>query len=221
MLNTEIGPRARKERKCRPMADITWELLEGQVARCRLCGLCRGITHKVPGQGDRTSPLMLIGEGPGQTEDEQGLAFVGAAGQLLTRMLASVEIDREKVYICNIVKCRPPYNRVPTEEEARACMLHLRMQTALLRPKVILLLGATAARYTLNPNIRITRERGIWTERKGVWMMPTYHPSALLRDESKKRDAWEDLKSLRQKLTELSLFESVRLQPPAGPSGGK
>ena len=203
------------------MAEITWELLEDQVARCRLCGLCRGITHKVPGQGDRSSPLMLIGEGPGQTEDEQGLAFVGAAGQLLTRMLASVEIDREKVYICNIVKCRPPYNRVPTEEEARACMLHLRMQTALLRPKVILLLGATAARYTLNPNIRITRERGIWTERKGVWMMPTYHPSALLRDESKKRDAWEDLKSLRQKLTELSLFESVRLQPPAGSSGGK
>ena len=203
------------------MAEITWELLEDQVARCRLCGLCRGITHKVPGQGDRSSPLMLIGEGPGQTEDEQGLAFVGAAGQLLTRMLASVEIDREKVYICNIVKCRPPYNRVPTEEEARACMLHLRMQTALLRPKVILLLGATAARYTLNPNIRITRERGVWTERKGVWMMPTYHPSALLRDESKKRDAWEDLKSLRQKLTELSLFESVRLQPPAGPSGGK
>ena len=203
------------------MAEITWELLEDQVARCRLCGLCRGITHKVPGQGDRSSPLMLIGEGPGQTEDEQGLAFVGAAGQLLTRMLASVEIDREKVYICNIVKCRPPYNRVPTEEEARACMLHLRMQTALLRPKVILLLGATAARYTLNPNIRITRERGIWTERKGVWMMPTYHPSALLRDESKKRDAWEDLKSLRQKLTELSLFDSVRLQPPAGPSGGK
>ena len=203
------------------MAEITWELLEDQVARCRLCGLCRGITHKVPGQGNRSSPLMLIGEGPGQTEDEQGLAFVGAAGQLLTRMLASVEIDREKVYICNIVKCRPPYNRVPTEEEARACMLHLRMQTALLRPKVILLLGATAARYTLNPNIRITRERGIWTERKGVWMMPTYHPSALLRDESKKRDAWEDLKSLRQKLTELSLFESVRLQPPAGPSGGK
>ena len=203
------------------MAEITWELLEDQVARCQLCGLCRGITHKVPGQGDRSSPLMLIGEGPGQTEDEQGLAFVGAAGQLLTRMLASVEIDREKVYICNIVKCRPPFNRVPTEEEARACMLHLRMQTALLRPKVILLLGATAARYTLNPNIRITRERGIWTERKGVWMMPTYHPSALLRDESKKRDAWEDLKSLRQKLTELSLFESVRLQPPAGPSGGK
>ena len=203
------------------MAEITWDLLEDQVARCSLCGLCRGITHKVPGQGDRSSPLMLIGEGPGQTEDEQGLAFVGAAGQLLTRMLASVEIDREKVYICNIVKCRPPYNRVPTEEEARACMLHLRMQTALLRPKVILLLGATAARYTLNPNIRITRERGIWTERKGVWMMPTYHPSALLRDESKKRDAWEDLKSLRQKLTELSLFESVRLQPPAGPSGGK
>ena len=194
------------------MADISWELLESQVERCGLCGLYRGITHKVPGQGSRVSPLMLIGEGPGQTEDEQGLAFVGAAGQLLTRMLASVNIDREKVYIANIVKCRPPHNRVPTEEEARACLLHLRMQTALLRPRVIVLLGATAARYTLNPDIRITRERGLWTQRKGVWMMPTYHPSALLRDETKKRDAWTDMKSLRDKLTELDLFDLVRLE---------
>ena len=192
------------------MAEISWELFEDQVARCGLCGLCRGITHKVPGQGNRTSPLMLIGEGPGQAEDEQGLAFVGAAGQLLTRMLASIQIDREKVYICNIVKCRPPYNRIPTEEEARACMLHLRIQTALIRPKVIVLLGSTAAKYTLDPDIRITRARGQWTERKGVWMLPTYHPSALLRDETKKRDAWEDMKALKRKLEELGLYEQVR-----------
>ena len=191
------------------MADITWELFEEQVEACRLCPLCRNIQHKVPGQGDRNSPLMLIGEGPGQTEDEEGLAFVGAAGQLLTRMLAAVQLPRERVYICNVVKCRPPYNRVPTDEEAAACRIHLRMQTWLVRPKVIVLLGATAAKNLLDPGIRITRDRGQWTLRKGVWMMPTYHPSALLRDESKKRDAWTDMQSLRDKLRELELYSDI------------
>ena len=188
------------------MADITWELFDKQVAACSRCDLCRGIRHKVPGQGDREAPLMLIGEGPGQTEDEQGLAFVGAAGQLLTRMLAAIGLPREKVYICNVVKCRPPGNRAPTPEEMEACMLHLRMQTYLIRPKVILLLGATAARATLGPDVRITRIRGQWFERKGVWILPTYHPSALLRDESKKPQAWEDMKRLRAKLEELQLY---------------
>ena len=191
------------------MADITWELFEKQVAECRLCGLCRGIQHKVPGQGDRKSPLMLIGEGPGRDEDEQGLAFVGAAGQLLTRMLAAIQLPRERVYICNIVKCRPPYNRIPTAEEAEACRIHLRMQTWLVRPKVIVLLGATAAKNVLDPDIRITRDRGKWTERKGVWMLPTYHPSALLRDETKKPEAWEDMKSLKRKLIELGLYQDL------------
>ena len=191
------------------MADITWELFEEQVEACRLCPLCRNIHHKVPGQGDRNSPLMLIGEGPGQTEDEEGLAFVGAAGQLLTRMLAAIQLPRERVYICNVVKCRPPHNRVPTDEEAAACRIHLRMQTWLVRPKVIVLLGATAAKNLLDPGIRITRDRGQWTLRKGVWMMPTYHPSALLRDESKKRDAWTDMQSLRDKLRELGLYSDI------------
>ena len=191
------------------MADITWELFEEQVEACCLCPLCRNIHHKVPGQGDRNSPLMLIGEGPGQTEDEEGLAFVGAAGQLLTRMLAAIQLPRERVYICNVVKCRPPHNRVPTDEEAAACRIHLRMQTWLVRPRVIVLLGATAAKNLLDPGIRITRDRGQWTLRKGVWMMPTYHPSALLRDESKKRDAWTDMQSLRDKLRELGLYSDI------------
>ena len=191
------------------MAEITWELFDRQVAECRLCPLCRHILHKVPGQGDRSAPLMLIGEGPGQTEDEEGLAFVGAAGQLLTRMLEAIQLPRERVYICNIVKCRPPGNRVPTQEEADACRIHLRMQTFLVRPKVIVLLGSTAAKNLLNPEIRITRERGQWTCRKGVWMMPTYHPSALLRDDSKKPQAWEDMKSLRNKLKELGLYSDI------------
>ena len=191
------------------MEEITWELFERQVEACRLCPLWEHILHKVPGQGDRNAPLMLIGEGPGQTEDEDGLAFVGAAGQLLTRMLEAIQLPRERVYICNVVKCRPPYNRVPTQEEAEACRIHLRMQTWLIRPKVIVLLGSTAAKNLLNPDIRITRERGQWTERKGVWIMPTYHPSALLRDESKKPQAWEDMKSLRAKLMELGLYQDI------------
>ena len=196
-------------KKVNIVPEISWELFDRQVEECRLCSLCRNIRHKVPGQGDRHAPLMLIGEGPGQTEDEEGLAFVGAAGQLLTRMLEAIGLPRERVYICNIVKCRPPNNRVPTQEEAEACRIHLRMQTWLVRPKVIVLLGSTAARNLLDPEIRITRERGIWTERKGVWMMPTYHPSALLRDPDKKREAWEDMKSLRNKLTELGLYEDI------------
>ena len=191
------------------MADISWEIFDRQVAACEMCPLCRSIHHKVPGQGDRKAPLMLIGEGPGQVEDEEGLAFVGPAGHLLTKMLAAISLPRDRVYICNIVKCRPPNNRVPEEAEAEACKLHLRMQFALVRPKVIVLLGSTAARHTLGPDIRITRDRGRWFERKGVWMMPTYHPSALLRDPAKKREAWEDMQSLRDRLMELSLYEDL------------
>ena len=191
------------------MPEITWDLFNRQVEACTLCSLCQNIHHKVPGQGDPHSPLMLIGEGPGQDEDLQGLAFVGAAGQLLTKMLAAIRLPRDRVYICNIVKCRPPYNRIPTPEEAEACKIHLRMQTYLVRPKVILLLGATAAKGVLGPDIRITRDRGKWVERKGVWILPTYHPSALLRDETKKPQAWEDMQSLRDKLVELGCYEDL------------
>ena len=188
------------------MAEMTWELFHHQVEACGLCPLHEGILHKVPGQGDEHAPLMLIGEGPGQVEDEEGLAFVGPAGQLLTRMLAAISLPRDRVYICNIVKCRPPNNRVPEPSEAEACRLHLRNPFALVRPKVIVLLGSTAAKSILGPEIRITRDRGRWYERKGVWFMPTYHPSALLRDPAKKREAWEDMQSLRDRLMELGLY---------------
>ncbi len=191
------------------MPEITWQLFDSQVEQCRMCPLCEGALHKVPGQGDKKAPLMLIGEGPGQVEDEEGLAFVGPAGQLLTRMLAAISLPRDRVYICNIVKCRPPHNRVPEPEEVQACMLHLRMQVALIRPKVIVLLGSTAAKNTLGQEIRITRDRGKWFERKGVWMMPTFHPSALLRDERKKVESWEDMQSLRDKLMELGLYQDL------------
>ncbi|MBQ8201157.1 MAG: uracil-DNA glycosylase [Clostridia bacterium] len=189
--------------------EITWSLFRQQVAACAMCPLHQGITNKVPGQGDIHAPLMLIGEGPGQVEDQEGLAFVGPAGQLLTRMLGAIGLPRDRVYICNIVKCRPPNNRVPTEDEANACKLHLRMQTALVRPRVIVLLGSTAAKNTLGPEVRITRDRGRWFERKGTWMLPTYHPSALLRDPAKKREAWEDMQTLRDKLMELGLYQDI------------
>lgn len=188
---------------------ISWNQLIENILQCDHCGLGKGCIQKVPGQGDIHAPLMLIGEGPGEQEDKQGLAFVGPAGQLLTRMLAAIQLPRERVYICNVVKCRPPGNRQPSPEEMQACIGHLRAQTALVRPKVILLLGATAVSAVLGPEYRITRCHGQWFERKGVWIIATYHPSALLRDESKKRDAWEDLKRVKAKLSELGLYQDL------------
>ncbi len=191
------------------MADISWELFASQVDRCTLCPLHSGIHNKVPGQGDIHAPLMLIGEGPGQREDEEGIAFVGPAGQLLTRMLSAIYLPRDRVYICNVVKCRPPGNRTPLQEEMDACKLHLRMQFALVRPKVIVLLGSTALKATLGPEHYITRDRGKWYERKGTWFLPTYHPSALLHDPAKKKEAWLDMQSLRDRLIELGLYPDL------------
>lgn len=187
--------------------EISWDLMHEQIAACEKCELCRNIHNKVPGQGSAAASVMFIGEGPGADEDLQGLAFVGKAGQLLTRMLAAIQLSREEVFICNIVKCRPPQNRTPFPEEAAACMPYLRCQVALVKPKIIVLLGATAARYILGDHIRITRDRGIWVEKKGVFFLPTYHPAALLRDESKKRDAWHDMQALQAKMKELGIKE--------------
>ncbi|MBQ9195809.1 MAG: uracil-DNA glycosylase [Clostridia bacterium] len=186
---------------------ISWQTLYDEIYACEKCRLCGQIHNKVPGQGDIHADLMFIGEGPGADEDLQGLAFVGAAGQLLTKMIAAMGYTREQVYICNIVKCRPPRNRTPEPDEAAACLPYLRQQVALVRPKVIVLLGATAARTLLRPDFRITREHGVWVERKGVWFMPTYHPAALLRDESKKREAWHDLQLVMGKMKELEVSE--------------
>lgn len=188
---------------------ISWEELWNGIISCERCTLHAGCTQKVPGQGDPHADLMLIGEGPGEQEDKQGLAFVGPAGQLLTKMLAAIDLPRERVYICNVVKCRPPRNRQPSPEEMQACIGHLRAQVALVKPRVIVLLGATAVSAVLGPEYRITRCHGQWFEKKGYSIIATYHPSALLRDESKKRDAWNDLKKVRQRLKELSLYPDL------------
>lgn len=186
--------------------ETSWALLAQQISECVACPLCESCTQKVPGQGDPHAPLMLIGEAPGEQEDHQGLAFVGAAGQLLTKMLDSIHVPREHTYICNTLKCRPPNNRAPMPEENAACEPHLLAQWSLVQPKVVVLLGATAVRVVLGENYRITRCHGQWFERRGVPILATYHPSALLRDPAKKREAWEDLKQVRQLLTALTLY---------------
>ena len=181
----------------------SWETLEGACLNCRKCRLWETRTNVVIGVGNRNADIMFVGEGPGQQEDLQGEPFVGPAGKLLDKMLASIGLDREKVYIANIVKCRPPGNRDPHDDEQEACMNYLRYQLMLVKPKIIVCLGRIAATAIIDKDFKITRQHGQWTERKGYWFIATYHPSALLRDESKKMPAWEDLKLIRAKLDEI------------------
>lgn len=186
--------------------------LRAQVENCTRCGLCRGRTHAVLGEGCEDRPLVLcIGEGPGQQEDLQGRPFVGPAGQLLDKMLQSIGLSRQNTYIANVVKCRPPQNRVPEPEEIASCLPYLRAQVKLLRPKILFCLGSTAGRAIIDPAFRVTREHGMWVERKGFYLMASYHPSALLRDSSGqyKREAWQDLKSLRARIDEIKNSEAA------------
>ncbi len=181
------------------MAD-TWEALEHDCGQCRGCSLWETRKHVVFGVGSREAELMFVGEGPGANEDEQGIPFVGKAGLLLDDMLEMIDLDRTKVYIANIVKCRPPGNRDPLGVEQEACIGFLRRQTALLRPKIIVCLGRIAAMQIIKPDFKITKEHGQWFERGGVKMMAMYHPSALLRDPTRRPDAFDDLVSLRQEI---------------------
>ena len=175
------------------------EAVCAEVARCRRCPLHATRLNPVPGEGDPHARLMFIGEGPGGDEDRQGRPFVGPAGQLLDKMIAAMQFRREEVYIANIVKCRPPRNRAPMPEEAEMCLPFLQEQIRLVRPEVIVLLGATAVHYLLKRQEGIMRIRGRWLEYGGVPVMPTYHPAFLLRQEQAKRDAWEDLKQVMRR----------------------
>lgn len=174
------------------------------IADCRQCRLSETRTNTVPGTGSNRPLVMVIGEGPGADEDAQGLPFVGKAGQLLDRMLSAIGLSRgSNVHIANIVKCRPPNNRDPEADEADCCAPWLEAQIGLLNPKVILALGRVAAQRLLDTKEGIGRLHGQFLEYRGIPLMPTYHPSALLRDESLKRPAWEDLKLLREHLLSL------------------
>jgi DNA polymerase len=178
------------------------ELREG-MADCRGCGLAAGRTNLVFGEGNPRARLMLIGEGPGAEEDRLGRPFVGPAGQLLDKILAAAGISRSEVYIANVVKCRPPGNRVPNREEAAACLHWLRKQFALIAPPLVVILGSTALKNLIDPQASITAWRGRWITRGRVRFMPTYHPAALLRDPSKKRDVWRDFQAVRDAYREI------------------
>jgi DNA polymerase len=168
--------------------------------KCKRCPLAATRTNVVYGEGDPHARLMFIGEGPGADEDRLGRPFVGRAGQLLDKMIAAMHFAREEVYIANVVKCRPPGNRVPTPEEAMRCIGYLERQIRFIKPEVIVLLGATAATFLLDRHEGISKLRGIWQEYDGIPVMPTFHPAFLLRQESAKREAWHDLQLVMAKL---------------------
>ena len=185
------------------MAMLNWEALERTCMACQKCALADTRHNVVFGVGSRQADVLFIGDGPGEQEDLQGEPFVGPAGKLLDVMLEVIDLDRTKVYIANIVKCRPPRNRDPLNLEQDACIGYLRAQTALIRPKIIVCLGRIAAMRIIDKDFRITRQHGQWFDRAGVSMMALYHPSALLRDPAKRPDTFLDLKSLQAKIREV------------------
>jgi uracil-DNA glycosylase family 4 len=177
--------------------------------RCHRCDLGNNRTHAVVGRGNPQAPIMLVGEAPGQNEDETGLPFVGRSGQLLEKILESVNLDRERdVFICNVIKCRPPNNRVPTPKEVEACKPYLIEQIRMVDPKIILLTGATAVRGLTGDKRAISKIRGSWIEWEGRLCMPIFHPSYLLRNPSREPGApkwlmWQDIQAVRAKLNEI------------------
>jgi len=194
-----------EERFVLMLDEIKFNELCKKINSCTNCQLSKTRINVVPGEGDINSPLMFIGEGPGADEDSQGRPFVGRAGQLLTKILESVQIKREEVYITNIVKCRPPNNRVPLPEEVKACQNYLFEQINLIKPKIICALGSTSAKFLLGPDVgTISKIRGTWFDYKdGIKIMPLYHPSYLLRNPSKepglpKHQMWIDIQNVKE-----------------------
>ena len=184
---------------------LDWENLKQTCHQCTRCGLCEGRHHVVFGVGNEAADVMFVGEGPGEQEDLQGMPFVGPAGKLLDDMLRIIDLSRDSnCYIANIVKCRPPRNRDPLETEQDACIDYLRNQVALVKPRIIVCLGRIAAKKLIREDYRITREHGQWVNKNGVWMTAIYHPSALLRDVSKRPETFEDLLGIREKIRELN-----------------
>jgi DNA polymerase len=185
---------------------MEWTELQQACSNCTRCGLCETRRNVVFGVGSESADIMFVGEGPGEQEDLQGEPFVGPAGKLLDDMLSIIDLDRRSnCYIANIVKCRPPRNRDPMETEQDACIGFLKNQIALLRPKILVCLGRIAAMRLIREDYRITREHGQWVQKEGIWMTAIYHPSALLRDPSKRPETFEDLLGIRDKVKELHI----------------
>lgn len=174
-----------------------------EAAVCRACRLCETRNKVVFGSGPADARLMFVGEGPGAEEDRQGLPFVGRAGELLSKIVQAIDLRRDQVYIANIVKCRPPENREPAPDEIAACRGFLDRQIDAVRPQVLVALGRIAAQSLLGNDLTLGRMRGQWHELRGIPLMVTYHPAALLRNEAYKRPTWEDMKLVRARLREL------------------
>ena len=185
---------------------MEWTELQQACSNCTRCGLCETRRNVVFGVGSESADIMFVGEGPGEQEDLQGEPFVGPAGKLLDDMLSIIDLDRRSnCYIANIVKCRPPRNRDPMETEQDACIGFLKNQIALVRPKILVCLGRIAAMRLIREDYRITREHGQWVQKDDIWMTAIYHPSALLRDPSKRPETFEDLLGIRDKVKELHI----------------
>ena len=181
-----------------------WNGLKQICFSCTRCGLCETRHNVVFGVGREDADILFVGEGPGEQEDLKGEPFVGPAGKLLDDMLSIIDLDpHSNIYIANIVKCRPPRNRDPLETEQDACIDYLRNQVVLVKPKIIVCLGRIAAKRLIDEDYRITRQHGTWVQKNGIWMTAIYHPSALLRDVSKRPETFDDLISIRSKIREL------------------
>jgi DNA polymerase len=183
-----------------PLANLDLHQIAERIATCRACALCEGRQKTVPGQGPANARLVVVGEGPGATEDEQGLAFVGRAGELLTEILGAIDIQRDQVFICNIVKCRPPGNRKPQPLEISACVPFLYRQLELVGPAVILAMGGTAAETLLNTKLPLSQLRERVHDFRGTPLVVTYHPAALLRNPHWKKPTWDDVRIARRLL---------------------
>lgn len=191
---------------------LNWTELENSCKSCTKCALYETRTNVVFGVGIKNAEVMFIGEGPGENEDLQGEPFVGKAGQLLDDMLKIIGLNRKtNIYIANIVKCRPPHNRDPLNNEQEACMDWLRNQYSLIRPKIVICLGRIAANALIHPEFRITKEHGQWFDKDGVKFTAIYHPSALLRDESKRPETFVDLKSIQQMIKDICTDTKLEL----------
>lgn len=173
-----------------------WEELEDACKNCTKCELCKNRNNVVIGTGNKNAKIMFIGEGPGADEDREGIPFVGKAGKLMDKAFEGIGITRDDVYIANVVKCRPPNNRNPENEEAKSCKEYLDSQINLVKPEIIVLLGSVALKNILGDDYGITASRGKWFEKNDIKILPTFHPAALLRDETKKIDFWKDLKEI-------------------------
>lgn len=186
-----------------------FESLEAEALKCKRCQLREGCTQVVMGKGNIEKKIMFIGEGPGANEDKAGKPFVGRAGQLLNKIFSAVGIKRSEVYITNVVKCRPPGNRNPTTNEMEACTPILTAELELINPKVIVPMGSVALKFLIDDNLSITRTRGKWIKKGKFYFLPTFHPSYLLRNQSMKKPAWQDFKTIKKSIDRIEELKAT------------